>query len=158
MDRHAVAAPQIVPQLADCFDERQRFDVADRAADFAQHEVDIIDSIQRKRLDGIGDMRNDLHRCPEIIAFPFPRDDLAVDTPGGDIVRLTGGDAGEPLIMTKIEVRLRPVIGDIDLAVLIGRHRARINVEIGIELADADRIATRLQESGQRCRHQPFAE
>jgi hypothetical protein len=33
--------------------------------------------------------------------------------------------------MAEVEIGLGAVVGDIDLAVLIGRHRARIDVEIG---------------------------
>src|SRR3546814_9030530 len=43
-----------------------------------------------------------------------------------------------PILMAQIEIGLRPVVGDIDLAMLIGAHRARIDVEIGIELANAE--------------------
>nr|GFD11786.1 hypothetical protein [Tanacetum cinerariifolium] len=37
-------------------------------------------------------------------------------------------------------------------------HRARIDVEIGIELPDPDAIATRLEESCERGRHEAFTE
>ncbi|GGB77179.1 hypothetical protein GCM10007417_16300 [Glycocaulis alkaliphilus] len=48
--------------------------------------------------------------------------------------------------MAKVEIGLGPVFGDIDLAVLIGRHRARIDIEIGIELAQPDAVSACLQE------------
>ena len=60
--------------------------------------------------------------------------------------------------MAEVEVGLGPVVGDIDLAVLIGRHRPRIDVEIGIELADPDLVAARLQQRPERCREQTFTE
>src|SRR3546814_229963 len=66
-------------------------------------------------------------------------------------------DAREALIMAEVEVGLCPVVGHIDLAVLIGRHRARIDVQIGIELPDTDTIAARLQQSREASRHQTFA-
>jgi hypothetical protein len=56
-----------------------------------------------------------------------------------------GGDAGEALVMAEVEIGLGAVVGDVDLAMLIGRHRARIDVQIGIELADADGVAARLE-------------
>ena len=37
-EQHALAA-EFVAQLADRFEERQALDVADRAADLAQHEI-----------------------------------------------------------------------------------------------------------------------
>src|SRR5690606_40874247 len=47
------------------------------------------------------------------------------------------------------EVRLGAVVGHEDLAVLIGAHRARIDVEIRVQLAQADLIAPRLQKSAE---------
>ena len=55
--------------------------------------------------------------------------------------------------MAQIEIGLRPVIGDVDLAVLERGHRPRIDVEIGVELAQTHAIAACLQkrpESGRR--------
>ena len=43
------------------------------------------------------------------------------------------------------------------LAVLVGAHRPRIDVEIGVELANPDLVAARLQERGEACRHQSLA-
>ncbi len=52
--------------------------------------------------------------------------------------------------MAKIEVGLGAIVGDEHLAVLVGRHRARIDVEVGIELAQADFVATRLEQRAKR--------
>ena len=52
--------------------------------------------------------------------------------------------------MAKVEIGLGTVVGDVHFAVLIRTHRARIDVEIRIELPDPDAIAARLQESGER--------
>jgi len=54
--------------------------------------------------------------------------------------------------MAEVEIRLGAIVGDIDLAVLIRAHRARIDVEIGVELAHADAIAARLQQRTERRR------
>ena len=48
------------------------------------------------------------------------------------------GTAGEALVMAEIEIGLGAVVGDEHLAVLIRAHRARIDVEIGVELAEPD--------------------
>ena len=55
-------------ELADGLEERQAFDVADGAADFAQHEVDIVRIGLHEILDGVGDVRNHLQRRAQIIA------------------------------------------------------------------------------------------
>ena len=59
--------------------------------------------------------------------------------------------------MAEVEIGLGAVVGDVDLAMLIGRHRARIDIQIGIELADPHLIAARLKEGSERRRHQALA-
>jgi len=152
-----VLAADLVAQLADRLDERQRFDIADGAADLAQHEVEIIGFGLGEFLDRIGHVRDDLHRGAEIIAAPLALDDRLIDAARGHIVRLARRHAGEALVMAKVEIGLRAVIGDVHLAVLIGRHRARIDIEIGIELADAHAVPACLQQSAQACGHQALA-
>ena len=100
-------------------------------------------------LDGVGDVGDHLHRRAEEIAVPLLGDQLLIDAAGGDVVLPVGVAAGEALVMAKIEVGLGPVVGDEHLAVLGRAHRSGIDVEIGVELAQADRIAARLQERPQ---------
>ena len=50
--------------------------------------------------------------------------------------------AGETLVMPEVEIGLGPVIGDKHLAMLGRRHRAGINIQIGIEFAEANLVAT----------------
>ena len=71
MDVDRVAARQIVAELADRFEIRQAFDIADGAADFAQHEVEILVAVADEILDGVGDVRNDLDSGAEIVAAPL---------------------------------------------------------------------------------------
>src|SRR2546426_7978702 len=60
--------------------------------------------------------------------------------------------------MAKVEVGLRPVVGHVDFAVLIGRHRPRIDVQIGVELADTDLVAARLKKRPERGRQETRSE
>ena len=149
--------PEIVAQLADRLDERKALDIADGAADLADDEVAILDFGDSEFLDRVGDVRDDLDGRAEIVAAPLPGDDVAIDPAGGDIVGLLGGNAGEALVMAEVEVGLRPVVGHVDLAVLIGRHRARIDVQIGVELADSDLVSARLEERSERGGEQAFS-
>ena len=41
VDVERVLAADVLPELADRFDERQALDVADRAADLDEHDVDV---------------------------------------------------------------------------------------------------------------------
>src|SRR6185436_14806341 len=66
--------------------------------------------------------------------------------------------AGEPLVVAQVEVSLRAVVGDVDLAVLVGAHRARIDVDVRIELLQRDLVAVALEERADRSGREPFAE
>src|SRR5258708_15790775 len=59
--------------------------------------------------------------------------------------------------MAKVETGLRPVIGDVDFAVLIGAHRSRIDVQIGIQLSQTDGVTARLQKRAKSRGSQAFS-
>jgi hypothetical protein len=60
--------------------------------------------------------------------------------------------------MAEIEIGLGTIVGDIDLAVLVRAHGAGIDIDIGIELAQADLVSARLQQRADRRRCQTFPE
>ena len=157
MHEHRALAAELVAELADRLEERQALDVAHRAADLDQDEFLLVGVGDDEFLDGVGDVRDHLHGGAEIFAAALLGDHRRIDAAGGDVVALPGVDAGEALVMAEIEVGLRPVVGHEDLAVLIGAHRPRIDVEIGIELAQPDPMAARLQQRAQRRRRKTLA-
>ena len=65
-------------------------------------------------------------------------DDGLVDLAGGDSWRLRQLFVDEALVVAEVEVGLGAVGGDEDLAVLIRRHRARVDVEVRVELLEGD--------------------
>src|ERR1700687_784564 len=91
-------ARQIVAQLPDRLEERQALDVAYRAADFAQHEVEAVIALADEILDGVGDVRDDLDGGAEIVAAPLLAEDVLVDAAGGDVVLARRRPAGEALV------------------------------------------------------------
>ncbi len=149
MDEQRLRAPEFVTELADRFEERQAFDVADGAADLGEDEVDAVVAGGDELFDLVGDVGNDLHGPALIVAAPFALDDAAVDRPVVMLSARLAGNAREALVMTEVEVGLRAVVGHKDLAVLDRRHRPRIDVEIRVELPKTDRESTRLE---QRCK------
>ena len=65
---------EIVAELADRLQERQALDVADGAANFDQHEIEVCaESRSDHVLDGVGDVRDHLHRSPQVVAAPLAR-------------------------------------------------------------------------------------
>ena len=58
--------------LPDGFEERQPLDVAHRAAQFGDHDVDArLVQIEDGRLDFIGDVRDHLNRAAQVFAATF---------------------------------------------------------------------------------------
>ena len=94
----------------------------------------------------VGDVRNDLDGCAQIVAAPLLLEDRRIDAARGDVVGLGRRHAGEAFVVAQVEIGLGPVVGHEDLAVLIRAHRARIDVQIGIELTKANLVAARLQK------------
>ncbi len=150
MDIDRLAGLELIAQLADRFEKGQALDVADRAADLAQAEIDILIVRTNEGLDGIGDMGDDLDGLAQKLPPPFAGYDVLIDPAGGDIVAAPGGASGKAFVMAQIEIGFGPVIGHEHFAMLIGAHRAGIDIEIGIELAQPHPIAPRLKQSPER--------
>ena len=90
-------------------------------------------------------MGDDLDGSPQIVTPALLGDDLGVDAPGGHAVAAPCGNAGEALVVAEVQIGFRAVVGDEHLAVLVGAHSAGINVEIGVQLAQTDLVAPRLE-------------
>ena len=134
MDEECVFAPNLVAHLTNGFQKRQRFDVADRAADFDDHHVRAVGDGADRVFDFVGDVRNDLNRLAEIIAAPLFVDDRKIDAPGRPVVRLRQLRVRVAFVVAEIEVGLCTVVCDKDFAVLKRRHGAGIDVDVGIKL------------------------
>ena len=89
-------------------------------------------------LDLVGDVRDDLHGVAEVLAAALARDDLRVDLAGRDVRRLAQLDVEEALVVADVEVGLGAVVGHEDLAVLERVHRARVDVQVRVELLHDD--------------------
>ena len=154
-----VVATDFEAVLTDGFEERQDLDVADGATDFGDDDIDIVG---RQRpdalLDLVGDVRNDLHRAPEIVASPLGVDHRPVDRTRRRVGRTSEVLVDEPLVVTEVEIGLGTVVGDVDLTVLDRVHRARIDVDVGVELLHRDAKTAAFQESTERRSREALAE
>ena len=158
VDEHGPLGAEIVAELADGLEEGEGFDVADGAADLDQRKVEVFDVLLDSVLDGVGDVRDDLDGGAEIVAAAFFGDNVGVDLAGGRIVGAGGVHAGEAFVVAQVEVGFGAVVGDEDLAVLVGAHRAGVDVEVRVQLAQAHRVAAGLEQGRERRRGDALAE
>ena len=150
MQEHAVVAAELDAELANGFEERQRFDVADRAADFHHADVGVAGAEHDAALDLVGDVRDDLHGRAEVVAAAFLGDHAFVDAAGREIAVAAGGRAHEALVVAEIEVGLGAVIGDEHFAVLERAHGARVHVDVRVELDHGDLETAAFENGAQR--------
>ncbi len=145
VDVDRVVPRQVIAQLPDRLEERQPLDVADRAPDLAQDEIVAFVAFADEILDRVGDVGDDLDGGAEIIAAALLAQDFLIDAAGGDVVLPARRPAGKALVMAEVKVGLSAVVGDENLAVLVGGHGPGIDVEIRVKLAQPDLVAARLQ-------------
>ena len=91
-------------------------------------------------------MRNHLNRCAQIRTFAFAGDDTAVNFTACIITVTVTTNTRKAFVMAKIEIRFRSVVRHIDLPVLIGGHRAWIDIQIRVEFLHGDVVAVRLEQ------------
>ena len=108
--------------------------------------------------DLVGDVRDDLHGLAEVVAAAFLRDDGRVDLARRGVRVLVQVLVDEALVVAEVEVGLATVLGDEDLAVLERVHRARIDVDVRVELAHRDSQATGLEQATERGGGEALAE
>ncbi len=160
VQKNCIVVADLQRELADRFEKRQALDIAGRAADFGDDDVGFgffgedVDAV----FDFVGDVRNDLHGLAEIFAFALVVQDGLINLTAREIVQSRELDVREPLIMAEVEVGLCAVIEHINLAVLIRRHRARIHIQIRVELLQRDLEAAIFEQRAERGRGQTFAE
>ena len=139
MNEHHILFADIQRDLANRFQKRQAFDVADGSAQFGDHNVDVGScQFQDGRFDLIRDVRNNLNCSTEVFAAAFFFNHGQINLTGC-VVGITIQNArGEAFVMAEVEVGFGAVIQHINFAVLKGTHGARIDVEVRIELLHAD--------------------
>ena len=146
-----VVAPDLVPHLPDGFQEGQSLDVADGAAHLRDYHAGpaLAGQPADALLDGVGDVGHGLDGPAEELALPLAGYDVAVDLAGGHVRQLGKVYVDEPLVVAQVEVGLAAVVGDEDLAVLVGRHGAGVDVQVRVELEHGYGEAAALEDAPQ---------
>ena len=154
-----VLPADLLAELPDGLQEGQDLDVADGAADLGDHDVDVVGGEPADAaLDLVGDVRDDLHGAAEVVAAALGGQHRLVDRAGRGVGRPRQVLVDEALVVAEVEVGLAAVVGDEHLAVLERVHRARVDVDVRVELLHRDPEAPRLQEPAERGGREPLAE
>ena len=109
-------------------------------------------------LDLVGDVRDHLDRLAEVVAAAFGGEHRLVDRTGGGVRRPRQVLVDEALVVTEVEVGLASVVGDEHLTVLVRVHRARIDVDVRVELLHHDPQSTQFEQPAERARGETLAE
>ena len=155
-----VLLADLAPELADRLEERQRLDVADRAADLGDDDVGRLGdgAAADPRLDLVRDVRDHLHGGAEEVALALLAQHRLPDRAGAVARVAREVLVDEALVVAEVEVGLGAVLGDEHLAVLERAHRAGVDVEVRIELLRLDAQAARLEQPAERGGDDPLAE
>ncbi len=94
-------------------------------------------------------MRDDLDGATQVLAAPLLTDHGGVDLARRHIVRLVGWIVGKTLVVSKIEIGFRSIIGHEHLAMLVGRHCAGVNIDVGVEFHEGDRDTAILEQAAE---------
>ena len=109
-------------------------------------------------LDLIGDVGDHLHGLAEEFAATLLVDHRQVDLAGGVVGMAVQWRVGEAFVMAQVEIGFAAIVQHVDLAVLVGAHRARIDVDIRIELLHADRQPALFQQHADGGAGQPLSQ
>ena len=141
MDVQSIVAANVLTQLADRFQKRQALDVADRSTDFDGYDIHTLRDGADAVLDLVRDVRDDLDRSSQVVAATLFLNDGQIDlacrpvvAPGRRLIR-------EALVVPQVQVRLRTVVGHVDLAVLVRAHGPGVDVDVRVELLKGDFVA-----------------
>jgi hypothetical protein len=94
-------------------------------------------------------MRDYLDRLTEVSTFALFIDDVLVYTARCYVISLRSKGIQVALVVTKIEVGLCTIFGNVALTVLIRIQRTRIDVDIRIEFLNCCRESTGLEQLSQ---------
>src|ERR1700757_4546318 len=155
---------QVMTDLAGGLQKGLRFDITHGATDFGDHNVWAVAVSVRlghrhnPPLDLVGDVRDHLHGVSEVFAASFLGDNGRIHLPGSNIGRSGQIAVQEPFVMADVEVGLGAVLGDEDLAVLKRVHRARVDIEVRVQLLHRDVQPAGGQQLAEAAGGQPLAE
>ena len=149
-----IVAANVEAHLPNRFEERQDLDIADRATDLGDDNVDIIvGQPLNAALDFVSDLGNDLDGLTQIVAPTFGCEYRRIDRACRGIGTPRQVLVDEPFVVAEVKVGLAAVLGHKYFAMLKRVHRARIDIDVRVKFLHRDPKATVLEQPSEgRCR------
>lgn len=139
VDKEAIVPADVLSELADRFEEREGFDIPYGAADFRNDDIGIaIGHPVDRFFDLVGNVRDDLDGFPEKLSSSLLLDHPQVDLAGCVIGVASQFSAGKAFVVAKVQIRFATVVEHVDFPVLVGAHRAGVDIDVGVKLLHAD--------------------
>ena len=151
MHECAPVPAHLVPELPDGLEERERLDVADRAADLDDLDVGLLGLGEGADplLDLVRDVRDHLHGLAQVVASALLGEDARVHGAGREVGTAMEVLVEEALVVTEVEIGFGAVVEHEDLTVLERVHRAGVHVDVRVQLLDEDLLATGFEEAAE---------
>ena len=103
-------------------------------------------------------MGDHLDRGTQVFAPALLVQHVPVDLAGGEVGEAVEVFVDEALIVAEVEVRLASVLGDIDFAVLVRAHGARVHIDVRVKLLRGHLQPAALEQPAQRSGGDSLAE
>ena len=149
VDAEEAVGGRVVADLAHRLEEGLALDIAHGAAHLADDHLGVVGlgGGVDAGLDLVREVGDGLDGAAEVVPVPFALEHGAVDLPAGDGAGGAQVLIEKALIVAEVEVGFGAVRGHEHLAVLVGRHRAGVDVEVGVELLDGDGESAGFEQS-----------
>src|SRR5262249_19432204 len=133
--------------------------IANGAADFGDDDVHVVgNQLLDGVLDLVGHVRDDLYGLAQILALAFLLNDRLINAARGKVAFTCERSMGEAFIVAEVEIGFGAGVKDVDFAVRIRTHGAGIDVDVRVELLQADAQAALFEEHADRGTGQAFAQ
>ena len=99
--------------------------------------------------DFVGNVRDHLNGAAQIISTALLAQYCVVHATRRKVIGTAHYRARESLVVTQIEIRFRTVVGDEDLSMLEGTHRAGVDVDVRVQLEEGDFETARFKHSSE---------
>ena len=160
MDVQAILSPRLSSYLPHRFQKGLALNVAYRATYLGHHHIGV--RLFPHRVDiilyGARDVRDDLHRFAQELSPALAVEHVPIHLARGEVGIAVEVLVDESLVMSEVEVGLRAVLGDEHFAVLVGAHRAGIDVDVRVEFLRGDFESARFQQPAQRRHNDALSE